>query len=264
MPGAVAGRVKRSLLRSAVESPIIGGMCARYVSPTEAEMERNWALSDARRNNQLGFSQHFNIAPTTQIPIIYPGDDGIEMRMARWGLAPFWWKQPEMPPFTFNARIEEAASKPMWRQVVKTSRCLIPAIGWYEWQEVEVTDPVTGEIKKAKQPYFIHLPGRQIFPFAGLMCRWKAAERDAAILTAAIITRAAEGPAADVHTRMPVILPKDAEAAWMDSKQTDGQLALDLAQHTAVSAVVHHRVSSRVNNSKSAGAELIEPFPNPA
>jgi putative SOS response-associated peptidase YedK len=239
-------------------------MCGRYVSPTEAEMERYWALSDAQRNNQLGFSQHFNIAPTPQIPIIYPGDEGIEMRLARWGLVPFWWKQPKMPPFTFNARIEEAATKPMWRNVVKTSRCLIPAIGWYEWKEVELTDPVTGEIKKAKQPYFIHLPGRPVFPFAGLMSRWKATENDAAILTAAIITRAAEGPAAEVHTRMPLILPKNAEAAWTDPKQTDGHAALDLAQQTAVTALVHHPVSSRVNNSKSAGADLIEPFPNPA
>jgi putative SOS response-associated peptidase YedK len=92
-------------------------MCGRYVSPTEAEMERYWELSDTQRNNQLGFSQHFNIAPTTQIPIVHPADEGIELRMARWGLVPFWWKQPKMPPFTFNARIEEAASKLMWREL---------------------------------------------------------------------------------------------------------------------------------------------------
>ena len=229
-----------------------------------AEMERYWELSDAQRNNQLGFTQHFNIAPTSQIPIIYPGDDGLELHMARWGLVPFWWKQPKMPPFTFNARIEEAASKPMWRQVVKTSRCLIPAIGWYEWKAVAATDRMTGEIKTVKQPYFIHLPGRQVFAFAGLMCRWKASESEAAILTAAIITRAAKGPAVEVHERMPLILPKNAEAAWMDSKQTDGQAALDLAQEVAVTAVVHYPVSSRVNNSKRAGAELIEPFENPS
>jgi putative SOS response-associated peptidase YedK len=64
---------------------------------------------------------------------------------ARWALIPFWWKQPKPPKFTFNTRIEEAATKPMWRQVVKTSRCLVPAVGWYEWQEVEVTDPATGD-----------------------------------------------------------------------------------------------------------------------
>src|SRR5258708_24874887 len=161
-------------------------------------MDRLWALTDTLRNNQLGFSQHFNVAPTTQILIIYPGDDGLELRMARWGLVPFWWKQPKMPPFTFNARIEEAAGKPMWRQAVKTSRCLIPAIGWYEWKVVEVTDPVTGEIKKAKQPYFIHLPGRRVFPFAGLMTWPDGGEGAENIFSAAIITRPAEGPVAVV------------------------------------------------------------------
>ena len=63
---------------------------------------------------------------------------------------------------------------------------------------------------------------------------------------------------------MPLILPKEAEAAWLDSKQTDAQAALDRAQAAAVTAVVHHPVSSRVNNSRSTGANLIEPFLNPA
>src|SRR5258708_28859026 len=107
------------------------------------------------------------------------------MRMARWGLVPFWSKQPKMPPFTFNARVEEAASKPMWRQAVKTSRCLIPAIGWYEWKAVAATDRMTGEIKTAKQPYFIHLPGRQVFAFAGLMSWRKVGESDDQLFSAA-------------------------------------------------------------------------------
>ncbi|MEO8006375.1 MAG: SOS response-associated peptidase family protein [Betaproteobacteria bacterium] len=104
-------------------------MCGRYVSPTEAEITRYWQLSDAvRRNPMHGYTQHFNIAPTVQVPIIYAGDHGLEIHLARWGLVPFWWKQPKMPPFTFNARIEEAASKPMWRQVVSrwTRSCAKP------------------------------------------------------------------------------------------------------------------------------------------
>ncbi len=77
---------------------------------------------------------------------------------------------------------------------------------------------------------------------------------------AAIITRAAEGPAAEVHTRVPLILPKEAEAPWMDPKQTDGQAALDVAHAVAVNNVEFHAVSTRLNNSRSAGADLIEPF----
>jgi putative SOS response-associated peptidase YedK len=237
-------------------------MCGRYVSPTMAEMERYWAYTG--RGNQLGFVQHGNIAPSTQIPIFYPTEEGIEMWLGRWGLVPFWWKRPKMPPFTFNARIEEAAGKPMWRQAVKTSRCLIPAIGWYEWKEMEIIDSITGEIKMGKQPFFIHLPKRQVFPFAGLMSWWKSAETDTMLLTAAIITHAAEGIAAEVHTRMPVILPKETEAAWLDREQTDGAKALEQAQAVAITELEYHAVSTRVNSVKNTGMDLIEPFPNPA
>jgi putative SOS response-associated peptidase YedK len=123
-------------------------MCGRYVTPTEAEIERFWQIG---RHNYDPFGRRFNVSRTSQVPLLHLPLEagGLELAFARWGLIPFWWKQPKPPGFTFNARIEEAATKPMWRQVVKTSRCLIPAIGWYEWEEVEVTDPATGEIKKA-------------------------------------------------------------------------------------------------------------------
>jgi putative SOS response-associated peptidase YedK len=236
-------------------------MCGRYVSPDEADLERYWHIG---RQNNNPFTRHYNVAPTVQVPIIYPGDDGLDVSLARWGLVPFWWKQPKLPPFTFNARIEEAASKPMWRGAVKRSRCLIPAIGWYEWKPVEVVDAVTGEIKTAKQPYFLHLAGKPAFAFAGVMSWHKAATGEFSILTAAIITRAAEGSAADVHTRMPLILPTDAESAWLDREQQDGAKALEAANDAAIKDVQFYAVSSRVNSSKNAGAELIEPFPNPA
>src|SRR5258708_5812533 len=188
-------------------------MCGRYVSPEQAEIERFWHIG---RHNYDPFGRSFNVSPTSQVPLLRRGESGLKLAMARWGLVPFWWKQPKPPGFTFNTRIEEAATKPMWRQVLKTSRCLIPAIGWYEWKEVEVTDPATGEIKKAKQPYFIHLPERQVFPFAGFMSWRNVGESDEKIFSAAIITRAAKGPAAEVHERMPLILPKETESTWMD------------------------------------------------
>jgi putative SOS response-associated peptidase YedK len=234
-------------------------MCGRYVSPDEADLERLWHIG---RHNNNPFSRHYNVAPTVQVPIIYPGDDGLELSPARWGLVPFWWAQPKLPPFTFNARVEEAASKPMWRNAVKAARCLIPAIGWYEWKPLEVTDPVTGEIKTAKQPYFLHLAGKPAFAFAGLMSRYK--NGDETILTAAIVTREAEGPAAEVHMRMPLILPASAESAWLDREMVDGKKALEDAQTVAVKDVEFYSVSSRVSSSKNAGEDLIAPFANPA
>jgi putative SOS response-associated peptidase YedK len=237
-------------------------MCGRYVSPEEAAIERFWELSNAQKRNP--FAAMFNVSPTSQVPLLRVGESGLELAMARWGLIPFWWKKPKPPGFTFNTRIEETATKPMWRQVVNTSRCLVPAAGWYEWQEVEVTDPATGEIKKAKQPYFLHLPGDRLLAFAGVMSSWTPAEGEPAMLTCSILTRAAQGPAADVHNRMPVILPYDVQSAWMDPKQTDSEKALAMANEKAVTSVEHYPVSTRVNNAKNQGAELIAPFENPA
>lgn len=236
-------------------------MCGRYVSPTEAEMERYWALTNAQIRNPLG--QSFNVAPTVQVAIIYLDNNRVlQLDAARWGLIPVWWKQVKPPPFTFNARIEEAASKPIWRTPIKSSRCLVPAIGWYEWKQVEAIDPATGEIKKAKQPWFMHLPGNELFHFAGLMSR--RGEGDDVELSCTILTKAAVGPAKTVHERMPVILSADAYQDWLDRRFSDSEKSLALAEEKAVSAVELHLVSSRVNVSKNQGADLIEPFRNPA
>jgi putative SOS response-associated peptidase YedK len=221
-------------------------MCDRYVSPTLAEIERYWTLSDTHRANPLAGYDGHNIMPPAPVPIIFAGEEDSEMSLARWGLVPSWWHQKKMPPATFNARIEDAATKPIWRQALKKTRCLIPAIGWYEWQPLLTMDMVTGGMKVVmRQPYFLHLPGRQVFAFAGLMTRWKAVGSDVALFSTAIITRAAEGVAAEIHSRMPLILPKSAEVAWLDRDQIDGERALHEARDAAVSGVLHHAVGSR-------------------
>ena len=79
-----------------------------------------------------------------------------------------------------------------------------------------------------------------------------------------MLTRAAEGPAADVHDCMPMILPEDVQSAWIGPKQTEGKEALALAHEKAITTVEHYPVARRVNNAKNQGAELIEPFENPA
>lgn len=238
-------------------------MCGRYVSPTEAEMERYWALTAAQIRNPL--AQRFNIAPTVSVPILFQEDGGLVLDAARWGLIPLWWDKPKPPNFTFNTRMEEAATKPMWREPLKNSRCLVPALGWYEWKEMQQVDLATGEIKKVKQPYFIHLPERRIIAFAGLMSmRWENPEKTSVDYSCSILTKEAEGPAAEIHNRMPVILPKTVHDAWLDPKQLDVSKSLKLAREMNVVRVEYFPVSSRVNYSRNEGVELLEPFPNPA
>ena len=236
-------------------------MCGRYVSPEEAAIERFWKLNHAQRENPLG--GRFNVSPTATVPMLRLGEtDALELVAARWGLIPFWWKDAKLPTKTFNARSEEAAVKPMWRGPAAKARCLVPAVGWYEWKEVERVNPTTGEITKAKQPYFIHRQDGQLIAFAGLMSRRTV--DDSSEFTCSILTRDAVGPAAEVHTRMPIVLPKETEGAWLDSGLTDAAAAIAFAREQAITEFVYHAVNPRVNNSRSEGAGLIEAFDNQA
>lgn len=120
-------------------------------------------------------------------------------------------------------------------------------------------NPETGEIKKVGQAHFIRLPGSGPFAFAGLMAWWAPAD-GAPMLSCSIITKEAERPAVEVHSRMPVVLPKGAESVWLNAAQTDGKTTLAEALVHAVTALEHYPASTRVNNAMNEGAELIEPF----
>jgi putative SOS response-associated peptidase YedK len=86
------------------------------------------------------------------------------------------------------------------------------------------------------------------------MSSWSPPEGETSMLTCSILTRR-RGPAADVHRRMPVILPVEAQPAWVDPRQTGSEKALALAQEKAVPALQHYPVSTRVNNAKNEGAD---------
>jgi putative SOS response-associated peptidase YedK len=231
-------------------------MCGRYVSPAEAEIERLWHIG---RHNDNPFGRRFNVSPTSMIPILRVdrSTGELELFMARWGLIPAWWKEPKPPRMTHNARSEEAATRPMWKGPLAKSRCLIPAVGWYEWRQAQRTDPATGEITQVKQPYFLHSPDGRLLTMAGVMAMWKLATDDQWRTSCAILTRDAVGPAADVHDRMPVLLSKDAEPAWLDSNNTDAAHALATALEDRISAIAHYPVNVRVNVASNEGEALI-------
>jgi putative SOS response-associated peptidase YedK len=235
-------------------------MCGRFVSPEEATIERYWHLG---RHNFKLLPRRFNVFPTDTIQFLRrpSNSEGLELAGGRWGLVPHWWKEAKPPKTSFNARVEEAAGKPMWRDAWSRARCLIPAEGWYEWQAVERVDPATGEIKRAKQPHFIrHADGRGIC-FAGLMSYWKNPETGEALRSCAILTTSAAGPLAEIHDRTPVVLPQDVHAAWLDRKLTDASQVKAIADaRMPPEEFTHYKVRLLVNNTDLNGPELIEPL----
>jgi putative SOS response-associated peptidase YedK len=97
------------------------------------------------------YSRASHSAPLQRLPhhpidTVVESDGKRELVPMRWGLVPSWWSKPlkEMKAATFNARAETAADKPIFREAFKRSRCLIPASGYYEWQDTP----------DGKQPYY--------------------------------------------------------------------------------------------------------------
>lgn len=233
-------------------------MCGRYVSPGTAAIEREWQI---QRSTGTLLGPRYNVAPSMTVSVVRRSRDlaGLELADARWGFAPAWWKPSKPPAKSYNAVSEGAASKPMWRDAYRSARCLIPALGWYEWARVSRTDPATGEIHERKQPYYLFVEPERPIGFAGLLSTWSAPGK-AALLTCGILTRPASPSAAAVHDRMPVVLDRAAHAAWLDPQLVDPAKVAQILEAAAVEEIRCYAVPLSVNNSKVDGPELIVPL----
>jgi putative SOS response-associated peptidase YedK len=150
--------------------------------------------------------KRFNIAPTQEAPVIRAAAGGArEVAMLRWGLVPAWAKDLKAGTRMINARSEGVEEKPAFRAAVKQRRCVVPASGFFEWQEVP---------GGRKQPYAITVPEEPLFAFAGRWARWKPRAGEP-VETFTIMTTEANEQVARIHDRMPVILPMEALDTWL-------------------------------------------------
>ncbi len=182
-------------------------MCGRFTQHfTWAELVELYNLTnDAVPNLRASW----NIAPTQDVGVIVPEEGGRLYKTMRWGLAPMWAKDIKIGNQAINARIETAATKPLFRGAWKSRRCLIPALGFYEWRAVELP----GKAKPAKQPFYISRRDGQPLTFAGLWEKWKDG-----MLSCAILTCDASEGVRDLHSRMPVMLGKTSFGNWLSGE----------------------------------------------
>lgn len=234
--------------------PYTAAMCARFVSRIMAAMER---VVQIRWHDP--FELLYNAAPSMQLSVVTAGDDALEARAMQWGLIPGWWKEARSPKLTINTRSEDAAEKPMWSAAFRGARCLVPAVGWYEWRSESRVDTSTGEIRDVRQPYFIHLEGLQPLALAGLWSNWIPERGAEPLLTFSVLTRAAAPGLAELHDRMPVVLPERAFEAWLDPANQDVAALRHLLSRESVSDFQRYAVSTYVNNAKNEGPRCIEP-----
>jgi putative SOS response-associated peptidase YedK len=226
-------------------------MCGRYVSSTPVGvLAERFEVEDVRAPD-LG--ARFNVAPTDEVYAVAEGKDGTRrLGTFKWGLVPFWAKDPKVGNRMINARVETLQSK--FKRTLERRRCIIPADGFYEWQE-------RPEGQK-KQPFFIHGKDGAPLAFAGLWEVWHDPEEPDAepLRTCSIITTDANQVVARTHDRMPVMLAPDAWAGWLDVDQHDLDVIEGLLVPAAPTELEVYPVSTDVNSVKNDGAHLVEPL----
>lgn len=190
----------------------------------------------------------FNIAPTQDAPVVRQDDDGTRMLvLLRWGLIPSWAKDISMGARMINARSETVEEKPVFRAAFRRRRCLVPADGFFEWRKEGA----------AKQPYYFSMKGGNPFAFAGL---WDAYESpDAYLETYTILTCEANETVEPIHHRMPVILPPDLYAKWLQPGSPEGELKALLRPYPEDDLQVYP-VSRMVNSPSNDSPLCIQRF----
>ncbi len=181
----------------------------------------------------------YNIAPGQDAAVLEPAArvPGRVLRPRRFGLVPGWARDPRVGHRLINARAETVARKPAFRAAFRRSRCLVPADGFYEWQRRE---------GGPRQPYHVRLRGGEVFAMAGLAERWQG-EDGAVLETFAILTTDAPQPLASIHDRMPVILPRELHAVWLDRELRDSESLLPLLRPLPPEWIEFRPVSRWVN-----------------
>jgi putative SOS response-associated peptidase YedK len=194
-----------------------------------------------------------NIAPTQPIPVIRqnPKEPVRELSLLRWGLIrliPSWAKDLSAAAKMINARSETAATKPAFRDALKSRRCLIPADGFYEWSRMG----------KAKQPFCFEVNEGELFAFAGIWDRWQDPSGNW-VKTCSILTTTPNAVTSPVHDRMPVILDPDSFDLWLDPGMTDGFEVSNLLKPFDAGLMRSYPVSTRINHVANDDEECSRP-----
>ncbi len=220
-------------------------MCGRFAfySPSEAVLHLFGV--DA----ELEVDPRYNIAPTQYVVGIRNSKEGVrEAGTFRWGLIPFWAKDPSIGNRMINARAETVAEKPAYRNAFKHRRSVVLADGFYEWRR-------EGSVKT---PYYITTQSGQPFGLAGLWEGWTDKETGEYIESTTLITTEANEYIRELHHRMPVVLDPDLATEWLA-----GNNELIAAGAPMSPALTAWPVDKRVNNARNEDSELIDPRGEP-
>ena len=220
-------------------------MCGRFAfySPAEAALEL-FGVDAA-----LEVDPRYNIAPTQYVVGVRDNEDGVrEACTFKWGLIPFWAKDPAIGNRMINARAETVAEKPAYRNAFRHRRAVVLADGFYEWRREG----------SGKTPYFITTVSGEPFGLAGLWESWTDKETGEVIDSTTLITTEASAFMEQLHHRMPVVLDPALATEWLA-----GNNELIAAGAPLSPRLTAWPVDTRVNNARNEGSDLVDPSGEP-
>jgi putative SOS response-associated peptidase YedK len=222
-------------------------MCGRFTLITPAEV----VAEQFQLIEVPSLSPRYNVAPTQPVAAVRPspGNGGRELALLRWGLVPFWAKDPAIGSRMINARSETVAQKPAFRAAFRRRRCLVPADGFYEWQRQE----------QGKQPFYIRLGDEKPFAFAGLWEHWEGPD-ETTIDSCTVLTTEPNDLIRLLHNRMPVILAPSDYDLWLDPGVQEAELLQPLLRPYPSENMIAYPISTWVNSPRNEGPQCIEPL----
>jgi putative SOS response-associated peptidase YedK len=231
-------------------------MCYRYSVPGPDLLVKRFSVSfpEKKTFKRVHHASSFDLP---HLPVI-TNESPEQIQLFSWGLIPFWVKDSksaeEIRFKTMNARAESLYEKPSFRHAAEKQHCLVLADGFFEWQEVN----------GKKYPYYIRLKGHEPFAMAGVWDTWKNPETGEELQTYTVITTKANALMETIHNtkkRMPVMLRKENESAWIDPslrKEAGQSLLVPYDDAEMEAFTISRLITSRAQNPNRA--EVLHPF----
>ncbi len=220
-------------------------MCGRFaLFSTLSQIGEAFDIQEVR----CELEPSYNVAPTHEVAVIVRREGINFLEKMRWGLVPFWAKDAQIGSKMINARVETLGEKNSFKRPLKGQRCLIVADGFFEWAQ-------TG---RGKVPMFIRPQSQRPFGFAGLYDVWTPSEGEI-ITSCTIVTTHANDFLQSIHSRMPLILQKSQQAAWLDPTTPDIEAWLSALAPYPGHEMEAYQVSRQVNSPQNNSIACIQP-----
>jgi putative SOS response-associated peptidase YedK len=229
-------------------------MCGRFVAASPpAEIAAYFGVDEVA---DTVLDPNWNVAPTSDVYVVYTDGGVRRLDPLHWGFVPSWAKDLSIGNRMINARAESLATKGAFKPSFAKRRCIIPADGFYEWKAVPG--------QKRKQPYYVHRPDGEMLALGGLWTQWRGTDASGERVTVrstTIITGEPNEKMAEIHDRMPLILPPAAWDEWLDPDQQDVEALGRLLVPAPKELITLQPVSTEVNNVRNTGPQLIDEVP---